>query len=84
MPQLSLSRRTVLAPTPGLAVQSGKRKKAVFGQPGDVVKIKGESLHNGVRWFKATLYRGDRRVGSGYLISTALVGQAGASSVLGS
>lgn len=84
MPQLTLSRRTVVSPTPGLTGQTGQRpRKAVFGQPGDVLKVKSLTLTGGVRWYKCTLMRGGQRVGSGYVIDAALVGQPGAEKILG-
>lgn len=81
MPQLTLSRRTVLAPTPGLTGQQGPARKAVFGQPGDVLKVKSATLTGKVTWFKSTLMRGGKRIGSGYVISAALSGQPGAEKI---
>ncbi|NIC05269.1 hypothetical protein [Billgrantia bachuensis] len=82
MPQLTLSRRTVVAPTPGLTGTADKSRKAVFGLPGDSLKVKAPTLNNGVRWYKATLLRAGRRVGSGYVIEAALMGQPGVEKVL--
>ncbi len=82
MPQLTLSRRTLLAPTPG-ATGKPADKAPAFGQPGDVLKVKGMTRRHGARWFKATLSRGGRRIGGGYVVEAALCGQAGAHKVLG-
>lgn len=82
MPQITLSRRTVVSPTPGLTGTAGKQKKAVFGQPGDTLKVKAPQLNNGVRWYKATLFRTGKRLGSGYVIEAAMLGQPGIEKVL--
>ena len=82
MPQITLSRRTVVAPTPGLTGGADKSRMAVFGQPGDTLKVKTPTLNNGVRWYKATLLRAGKRLGSGYVIEAALMGQPGVEKIL--
>ncbi len=81
MPQLTLSRRTLLAPTPGATGKPADKAPAI-GQPGDVLKVKGMTRNRGARWFKASLVRGDKRVGTGYVIEAALAGQPGAATIL--
>mgnify|MGYP001171173099 CR=1 FL=1 len=82
MPQLTLSRRTILAPTPGLTGKEGDKRKAIFGQPGDVLTGLSAVPGRGGLWFEATLERDGKPAGSGYVIAAALAGQPDAAEIL--
>lgn len=81
MAQIELSRRTVLAPTPG-ATGKPSNKKAVFGQPGDALEVEAIVAGRGGRWYKAALIRDGQQIGNGYVIEAALAGQPGAQKIL--
>lgn len=79
--EITLTRRTVVAPAPGITGVVPDRK-AAFGLPGDRLRVHDMEVRSGVPWFRATLLRADAGDYDGYVIHAALMGQAGAGDVL--